>query len=74
MADREEGWPDRQGCRVGMEEMRGRKGGGEKVEEKVEKQAAGGACCWLGSLTDWVAAVLLLGAPGKRWELAGIDD
>ena len=43
------------------------------MEEKVEKQA-GGACCWLGSLTDWVAAVLLLGAPGKRWELAGIDD
>ena len=32
MADREEGWPDRQGCRVGMEERRGRKGGGEGGE------------------------------------------
>ena len=29
---------------------------------------------WLGSLTDWAAAALLLGAPWKRWELAGIDD
>ena len=47
MADREEGWPDRQAVGWGW-----RRGGGEKVEEKVEKQAAGGACCWLGSLTD----------------------
>ena len=39
MADREEGWPDRQGCRVGngdRGEEREREAG-----EKVEKQAAG---------------------------------
>ena len=36
MADREEGWPDRQGCRVGMEERRGREGGGR--EGAGEKQ------------------------------------
>ena len=32
MADREEGWPDRQGCRVGMEEGEGERWKREKVE------------------------------------------
>lgn len=45
MADREEGWPDRQGCRVGMEEERGR-----EVEERGRRLLAWLpdrlGCCW----------------------------
>ena len=46
MADREEGWPDRRGWRVGMETGMKRKGSSRLLASLPDRLGCCWVCCW----------------------------